>query len=196
VGGKMEKTELAYRAFAGVGYNYGTDPVIGQTLPFFKQFIAGGPNSMRAWGLRQLGLGSSIQSDTISSNNYRDRFGDMQLEANFEYRFPVATIASFKVSSALFADIGNIWNVKKIGTDPEAQFSFKNLERDLAIGVGTGMRFDFSYFLIRLDFAYKVKDPARQYNNGWMKGFSLTESRQNGLQVNNYAVQLGIGLPF
>ena len=193
---KLEKTELAYRAFAGVGYNYGNDPVIGQTLPFFKQFYAGGPYSMRAWGLRQLGLGSSIQSDTIKTNNYRDRFGDMQLEANIEYRFPVATIASFKVSSALFADIGNVWNLKKIGTDPEAQFSLKNLERDLAIGIGTGLRFDFSYFLIRLEAAYKVKDPARQYNNGWMNGFSLTELRQNGLQVNNYAVQLGIGLPF
>ena len=108
----------------------------------------------------------------------------------------MATIASFKVSSALFADIGNVWNLKKIGTDPEAQFSLKNLERDLAIGIGTGLRFDFSYFLIRLEAAYKVKDPARQYNNGWMNGFSLTELRQNGLQVNNYAVQLGIGLPF
>jgi outer membrane protein assembly factor BamA len=83
-----------------------------KTLPFFKQFSAGGPYSMRAWGLRQLGMGSSIQSDTISTTNYRDRFGDMQLEANVEYRFPLATVAGIKVASALFADMGNVWNVK------------------------------------------------------------------------------------
>ncbi len=194
---KLLKTrELAYRAFAGVGYNYGTDPVIGQSLPFFKQFYAGGPYSMRAWGLRQLGMGSSIRSDTISTSNYRDRFGDMQLEANIEYRFPLTTLAGFKIGSAIFADIGNVWNIKQTTSDPEGQFAFKNLIRDLAIGVGTGLRLDFNYFLIRLDLAYKVKDPARQYNNGWMTGFYYKEKRINGLEVNNLALQLGIGLPF
>lgn len=194
---KMQKTELAYRAFAGVGYNYGSDTLRDKTLPFFKQFSAGGPYSMRAWGLRQLGLGSSVQSEADTSNNsYRDRFGDMQLEANMEYRFPLTTIAGIKVASALFADIGNVWNVIQNSADPEAKFSFKNLGRNLAVGVGTGIRIDFSYFLIRLDLAYKVKDPARPYNNGWMDKFQWFENRENGLKVNNYAFQLGIGLPF
>ncbi|MDP3667239.1 MAG: BamA/TamA family outer membrane protein [Sediminibacterium sp.] len=194
---KMQKTELAYRAFAGVGYNYGSDSLRDKTLPFFKQFSAGGPYSMRAWGLRQLGLGSSTQSEADTSyNSYRDRFGDMQLEANIEYRFPLATIAGIKVASALFADIGNVWNVIPNSANPEAKFSFKNLGRNLALGVGTGIRIDFSYFLIRLDLAYKVKDPARPYNNGWMDKFQWFENRANGLKVNNYAFQLGIGLPF
>jgi outer membrane protein insertion porin family len=194
---KFGKTELAYRAFAGIGYNYGNDSTRDKTLPFFKQFSAGGPYSMRAWGLRQLGLGSSLQSEVdTSTNSYRDRFGDMQLEANIEYRFPFVTIAGVKINSALFTDIGNVWNVKSNSIDPLAQFSFKNLAKDLAIGVGTGIRIDFSYFLIRLDVAYKVKDPARQYNNGWMDKFQWFENRPNGLKVNNYAVQLGIGLPF
>jgi outer membrane protein insertion porin family len=194
---KFKKSELAYRAFGGIGYNYGTDTIRDKTLPFFKQFSAGGPYSMRAWGLRQLGLGSSLQSESdTSQNSYRDRFGDMQLEANIEYRFPLATIAGVKLGSALFADIGNVWNVKANAADPDAAFSFKNLGRDLAVGVGTGLRVDFSYFLLRLDFAYKVKDPARQYNNGWATNFQWFENRPNGLKVNNYAVQVGIGLPF
>jgi hypothetical protein len=70
------------------------------------------------------------------------------------------------------------------------------LGKDLAIAMGTGLRFDFTFFLIRLDAAYKVKDPARQYNNGWMNSFALKETRANGLQVDNFALQLGIGLPF
>jgi outer membrane protein assembly factor BamA len=194
---QMDKTELAWRAFGGFGYNYGTDPSIGQTLPFFKQFSGGGPYSMRAWGLRQLGLGSSTLAErNPDSTTYRDRFGDMQLEGNVEYRFPLATIAGVKISSALFADAGNVWNVKPNTDDPQAQFAVANLLKDLAIGVGTGVRIDFSYFLIRLDFAYKVKDPARPYNSGWMDGFHFHETRPNGLVVSNYAVQLGIGLPF
>lgn len=194
---KVRKTEFAYRVFGGFGYNYGDDPTRDRTLPFFKQFYAGGPYSMRAWGLRQLGMGSSFLSDTISAvNAYRDRFGDMQLEANFEYRFPLATVAGIKIASALFTDIGNVWNVKYDANEPNASFAFKNLVKDLAIGVGTGVRIDFSYFLVRLDFAYKLKDPARLYNNGWADKFQWFENRFNGLKVNNYAFQLGIGLPF
>lgn len=195
---KMGKTELAYRGFIGAGYNYGNDSVIGRTLPFFKQFIAGGPYSMRAWALRQLGPGSSLSSDTITTSRYHDRFGDMQIEANIEYRFPLTTIAGFKIGSALYADIGNIWNIKNNSADPDAQFSFSRLGRDLAIGVGTGIRIDFSYVLIRLDVAYKVKDPARLQNGGWMslKNFEWTDTRQNGLKVDNYAFQFGINLPF
>ena len=191
------KSELAYRAFAGFGYNYGSDTTIGRTLPFFKQFIVGGPYSMRAWGLRQLGLGSSVFSDRVNSS-YRDRFGDMQLEANIEYRFQLAALGSFKIGSALFADMGNIWNLKKNDKDPDSRFSLKNLGRDLAIGVGTGLRFDFSYFLIRFDVAYRVKDPARSTNGGWMsiKNFVWSEQRTPDLKINNVALQFGIGLPF
>ncbi|MFX8554495.1 hypothetical protein ABTM01_20540, partial [Acinetobacter baumannii] len=73
---KIGKNELAYRAFGGIGINYGGDSIIGPTLPFFKQFSAGGPNSMRAWVLRQLGLGSSnISEKDPALNAFRDRFG-------------------------------------------------------------------------------------------------------------------------
>jgi hypothetical protein len=192
---KKLKSEMAYRIFAGVGI-----PLGGQSLPFFKQYFAGGPNSMRAWNLRQLGLGSSILSDTISSTSFRDRFGDMQLEANVEYRFNIATIGGFKIGSALFADIGNVWNLKKDANNTNGEFSLKRFYQDIAVGVGTGLRFDFSYFLIRVDFAYKVKDPGRLTNNGWMsiQNFKWTEQRNNinRTEIKNFGFQLGIGLPF
>jgi len=197
---KFPKSELAYRAFAGMGYNYGGDTIIGPTLPFYKQFSAGGPNSMRAWRLRQLGLGSSNQSEEdTAANAFRDRFGDMQLEFNVEYRFQLASIGSFKIGSALYADIGNVWNIKRAAsTDADTRFSLNSFTRDMAIGIGTGLRFDMSYFLIRLDFAYKLKDPLRAANNGWMsiKDFTWNDIRPNGIRVPNFALQLGIGLPF
>lgn len=192
------KTELAYRFFSGVGINYGSDSLIGQSLPFFKQFVGGGPNSMRAWPVRQLGLGTSLLSDT--SNIFRDRYGDIQLEANVEYRFPIATISTVKINSAFFIDMGNLWNLKKNVNDTLSQFKPRRFFNDIAIAAGTGLRLDFNYFLIRLDFAYKVKDPARLSNYGWMsiKDFEWINKQFDikGIKRRNYAWQLGIGLPF
>lgn len=201
---QWRKTSFAYRLFAGIGYNYGKDPVIGQSLPFFKQFVAGGPYSMRAWGVRQLGLGSSLLSDTSSA--FRERYGDIQLEADIEYRYPIAAIGGVKINSALFVDMGNIWNLKNNISNPNSKLALDRLLTDIAIGAGTGLRLDFNYFLVRFDFAYKVKDPARISNNGWMsirdfewRNREFERKDEKGrviLKRNNFSFQLGIGLPF
>jgi len=72
------------------------------------------------------------------------------------------------------------------------------LYQDLAIGVGTGLRFDFNYFIVRIDYALKMKDPTRTTNNGWLdlRNMQWSEIKKNNLKVNNYAWQFGIGLPF
>ena len=204
---QYHKTTLALRAYGGAGINYSSEEKFGKTLPFFKQFIAGGPNSMRAWGLRQLGLGSSLLSDT--SGSFRDRFGDLQLELNAEYRYKIATIGSIQVAGALFSDVGNIWNIKNDPDNPNGVFTLTRFAKDIAIGIGTGIRFDFNYFLIRIDGGLKLKDPARLKNNGWLdfSNFTWTNdefkvidatdaSGQRIIKRNNYAIQLGIGLPF
>jgi outer membrane protein assembly factor BamA len=166
-------------------------------MPIFKQYFLGGPNSMRAWGLRQLGLGSSIISDTYSSS-YTDRFGNFALEGNIEYRFTIWDLSSVKIASALYVDMGNIWTLNNNPADPNSVFTPARLGKDLAIGIGSGLRLDANYFLIRLDFAYKVKDPARQTNDGWLdlSNIKLRERRSNGVEINNLVFQFGIGLPF
>ncbi|MEN9381122.1 MAG: hypothetical protein RI940_3 [Bacteroidota bacterium] len=195
---KFDYTELAWRIMGGWGNNYSNDPSLGGQLPFFKQFTAGGPYSMRAWGLRQLGLGSSLFYDSSSKSQNFDRFGDVQLETNLEYRFNIIQWGSYKIGSALFADIGNIWNARDTKQDPNAGFELKRLYKDLAIGIGTGLRLDFNYFLIRIDYAMKFKDPSRENNNGWLDLHKMkwTEVKPNGTRVNNFAWQFGIGLPF
>ena len=188
---RYHKDEFATRFFTGVGLHGD------QSMPVFKQYFLGGPNSMRAWGLRQLGLGSSLASDT-STSGYTDRYGDLAIEANMEYRFQLGTINGIKIGSAIYTDAGNIWNIRSQGAGDNSTFQLSNIGKDLAVGVGTGIRVDFNYFLIRVDMAYKVKDPARQENDGWMnfKKFEWTNTRPNGVEVKNYAIQLGIGLPF
>ena len=184
----------AFRAFAGSGFNYSNDPNIGRTLPFFKQYIAGGPNSMRAWPMRQLGLGSSIQNDTAT--RFKDRFGDVQIETNLEYRFKIMTLFGIDLGGACFVDAGNIWNLSKDPNNTNSEFRFKNIYKDLAIGTGFGLRLDFNYFLIRGDIGFRLKDPARQTNNGWIEKLEMNSIDATGRKRSNTAFQLGIGLPF
>ena len=182
----------AFRTFAGYGYVYGRKGDQPENkLPFFKAYFAGGPYSMRAWQVRRLGPGSSQLYDTAGLGS-NDRFGNMQLEANVEYRFNLTTIAGIKVKSALFLDIGNVWGIEfsdAAGTKkiPEASFKFSRLYKDIAIGGGTSLRFDFDFFLIRLDWAYQLKNPSfAKINDGWF----------HDLRLLNGQFQLGIGYPF
>lgn len=180
----------AFRAYAGMGIPYGRqrNGAVEPSLPFFKSFVAGGPNSMRAWQVRRLGLGSSKYFDTLNQGGF-DRYGDIQLEANAEYRFNLATFRSLKIKSALFTDIGNIWYRNSPDNDEleKAVFNFGRLYKDIAVAAGTGLRFDFDYFLIRFDWAYKVKDPSfSEEDAGWF----------HDLKIGNGQFQLGINYPF
>ncbi len=190
---QRQKSMSVYRAFIGAGYNLSNDPVTGKTLPFFKQFVAGGPNSMRAWGLRQLGLGSSLLSET--AKDFRDRFGDLQIEVNWEKRFQIIDAGSAKFSSAIFVDAGNLWNIKNDTANPLGTFKFNKLYDDLAIAMGVGLlRVNVANFIFRVDFALKLKDPARRQYDGWLSPSKFTWKNEN--DRNNYAFQIGIGLPF
>ncbi len=189
---KFKKTAIAIRAFAGVGYELGStaNPLKQDRLPFFKQYFAGGPNSMRAWSLRRLGPGSLISD----FKNNPERYGDVQLELNAEYRFNFFRIAGFTVESVLFTDIGNVWFLKKEAGSPETVFNLGRLGKDLAVGVGTGLRIDLSFFMIRLDYAFKAKDPSPSPDraasqNKWFYGYQLSNLLKGQLQ-------LGVNYPF
>jgi hypothetical protein len=187
---KFRKSTLHGRFYAGVGWDLsGTS---GATLPFFRQFVAGGSNSMRAWPLRQLGLGNSIVSDTAA---FTDRFGDIQLEVNLEHRFRLFRFFGYDLQGATFMDAGNIWNHKN-NPDGSGKLQMKNLYRDLAMNLGMGIRWDLSYLVVRLDAAYKVKDPVRD-GNGWMETFEWQGTNRLGTnERSNVGVQFGIGYPF
>jgi outer membrane protein assembly factor BamA len=186
---KFSKSTVVLHAFGGVGYEFNStkNPFKRNNLPFFKEYFAGGPNSMRAWRLRRLGPGSAVKSFAKDP----ERYGDVQLEFNIEYRFVLANIAGVgRLESVLFTDIGNIWFLKKeAGATPEEVFSFSRLPKDLAIGVGTGLRFDFTYFLVRLDYAFKMKDPSPEDAAGQNKLFYKFNPLDGQLQI-------GINYPF
>ncbi len=197
----FNKSALVLRLFAGVGYEFNStvNPNNRYNLPFFRQYFAGGPNSMRAWGLRKLGPGSIV--DNFGTTGQPDRYGDMQLEGNIEFRFPLANVSGIKINGALFTDIGNIWYIKQNPdnqVDKDGIFKFNNLARDLAIGTGIGFRFDFDFFVVRLDASHKVKDPSpptdKQYlQNKWF-GYINNTGNKDFLKGSRF--QLGISYPF
>ncbi len=187
---KIRKNELAFRAVAAIGIEFEstTDPQKRKYLPFFKQYFAGGPNSMRAWGIRKLGPGST--SKPFSSSP--DRFGDIQFEMNAEYRFYITSISGVKINSALFTDIGNIWFLRPHPDFPNGDFKFSNFTKDLAVGIGTGLRIDFDFFLIRLDYAFQARNPSSAdplVQHKWFYNWKFDTWKQGQLQ-------LGIGYPF
>lgn len=170
---RYAKTSLAFRGFVGVGI-----PLLGidtnRTLPFFKQYFGGGSNSMRAWPVRGIGPGGRpLVPFTSNRTIFNDRTGDLQFEVNAEYRYDIARIIpnTLTLRGALFADIGNIWNLRNTTADGSAdtsQFALRNFYAQLGLSAGTGFRLDFNYFVLRLDFGFRFKRPELYYvHDGW-----------------------------
>ena len=125
-------------------------------IPYEKGFYMGTSNSMRGWSYRGLGPGSYVHGeDTLYT-------GDIKLEFNLEYRGTI--YRSFKYG--IFADVGNIWLARKNDDMPGAEFSFKRFYKELAVDAGVGLRLDFNFFVIRVDYAVPIYDPTRSDEQG------------------------------
>lgn len=168
---------IATRLFGGYGIPYGNSDV----MPFSKQYFAGGPYSVRAFQIRALGPGTYDPSVNQQDLSYRDQSGNIRLEANAEYRFPIVTY----LKGAVFMDAGNVWNSE--GQDVTGltggEFS-SNFINELGIGTGVGLRVDIQNFVIRFDLGIPLHDPRKDPGNRWE--FGITEP------VFNFA----IGYPF
>ena len=182
--------KMAYRFYAGIGIPYGNS----KAMPFEKMFWSGGPYGIRAWSEADLGPGSVYIPDSLK-RSFRNQLGDIKLEGNLEYRFKLL----WKLEGALFVDAGNIWSLKGdtdstivAGTKDKYSgvFYLNNFYNDIAIGAGFGLRFDLSFVLIRADFGFKVRDPARlQFNDAWI-------NQNDNYRLKNATFQFGIGYPF
>ncbi|MCR4964787.1 MAG: outer membrane protein assembly factor [Bacteroidales bacterium] len=147
-------------------------------VPYERGFFMGTSNSMRGWGYRGLGPGSY--------NRGRDSLytGDIKIELNLEYRGTL--YHSFKYG--IFTDIGNIWLARKNDDMPNAEFNIKRFYKELAVDVGVGLRLDFDFFVIRVDYAVPIYDPTRSlYGGGFINKEWFNGPRKlrfgNGLKV-------------
>lgn len=140
---------LVGHIFGGYGRPYGNS----KALPFVKQYFAGGPYSLRAFRIRGIGPGT-YKPESNSAYSYFDQAGDIRLEANVEYRFPIISV----LKGGLFVDAGNVWLQEKNEALPGGKFT-KDFYRELGIGTGFGLRVDVQGFVIRLDLSSSLKTP-------------------------------------
>lgn len=173
-----EVSSIVYRFFAGVGVPYGNS----RTLPFEEQYFGGGANDIRAWMVRTLGPGSYVLNKTSLIN----QTADIKLEANAEYRFKLFWI----LEGALFVDAGNIWTIRPDKDRPGSVFRFSSLMDEMAVGAGTGLRFDIKFLLLRADLGFKLRDPQATGGTNWLPLKGRYDLGDNTTFV------FGIGYPF
>jgi outer membrane protein assembly factor BamA len=172
-------SSIVGRTFAGIGVPFGNFNV----LPFEKKYFTGGANGIRAWQVRSLGPGSYKLPSTYP--NYPNQSSDIKLEANLEYRFKLFWL----IEGALFLDAGNIWAINYKDNREGAVFKIDQFYKQIAIGTGTGMRFDFTYFLFRLDLGLKLRDPSLPEGARFIPGnYPITS--------NDFNLSFAIGYPF
>lgn len=182
------------RLYAGWGIPYGNS----STLPFVKQFFSGGPYSVRAFRIRSLGPGT-FRSDGDATSSFFDQSGNLRLEGNLEYRFPIWSY----LKGALFLDAGNVWITNEVEIPEDAsqenrEFNEQLLRegtfgsdwiKELGVGVGLGLRIDIQNFVIRVDLASPWRVPYLQ--EGSRSRIPFFEGGSDNL-IFNFA----IGYPF
>ncbi len=204
-----KQTVVAFRVNSGVGYSYGDNG----TLPYEKFFFAGGSNSVRAWRPRRLGIGT--YPPQLSANSSKDglfdyRFekpGELLLEGSIELR---KKLFGF-VNGAVFIDAGNVWSFKETPpatqpTDPAApttvakwtgstKFNPKEFYKQFGVGTGFGLRFDFTFLILRLDAGIKVFDPGRADGDRFVLN-RFRFFKPFGTDREPVIYNVGIGYPF
>lgn len=162
---------IATRAYFGIAIPYGNS----NSIPFSRSYFAGGVNDNRAWTAYNLGPGSSNTNDEFNEAN-------LKLAFSLEHRYNLVG----NLNGAFFVDIGNIWHVLDNESNPNATFdSFSSL-KDIAVGTGFGLRYDFGFFVLRGDIGFKTYDPSYQLKNRWFNDFNFKNAVYN----------IGINYPF
>jgi outer membrane protein assembly factor BamA len=171
-GKRGRKNVLAARAYFGIAIPFGNS----SNIPFVESFFAGGPNDNRAWTAYNLGPGSSQNTNEFNEAN-------LKLHFSLEQRFNL--FGNF--DGALFVDAGNIWNAfGNVEDDPQSTFNNFKSFRNIAVGSGFGIRYDFTFFVLRSDIGFKTYDPSLTKGNRWFTNYNFSKATYN----------IGINYPF
>jgi len=184
-------SSLAFRFNSGLGYVYSSDKV----LPYEKNFFVGGSSSVRAWRPRRLGLGSdppALNTNPTSNGRFNYNFekpGQILIEGSIEWRQKLVGFVNY----AFFIDAGNVW-AWQTSSNANATFALNKFYKEFGVGTGFGLRFDFTFLIMRLDVGMKAYDPA--YPDG--QRFVLPKVSFRGPYAYHEPViyNIGIGYPF
>ena len=163
----------------GIAYPYGNSTV----LPFEKRYFSGGANSVRGWGVRELGPGKFKGTD--GRIDFINQTGDMKLDLSAEYR----TFLFWKFDGAAFIDAGNIWTLRSYAEQPGGQFKISEFYKQIAVAYGVGLRLNFGYFILRFDMGMKAINPAYENHKEHYAFLNPDFGR-------DFSFHFAVGLPF
>jgi outer membrane protein assembly factor BamA len=157
-------------------------------MPYIKQFYVGGANSLRGFQARSVGPGAYI--DNSEDAAYFDQAGDIKVEANVEYRFPVWGV----LRSAIFTDVGNIWLVNADESRPGGKFNSRDFLNELAVSSGLGLRLDINPIIVRFDWAWPMRLPYPTNGSNWIvKDINFLDYNWRN---ENMILNISLGYPF
>lgn len=192
-------SQLVGHLNGGVIYSYGNI----KEAPFSEMFYIGGANSIRAFTVRGIGPGGSIDLISNKQFTYLMRNGDLKLLGNLEFR----TRLSGNLHGAVFLDAGNIWKLpfdlakpdenytdeqldffnQYVENDKRSQFRFSRLFDQTAVGTGFGLRYDLSFLVIRIDWGVALHLPYDTGRSGYFNWGKFKDAQ---------ALHFAIGYPF
>ncbi len=162
---------VVFRSFVGAAIPFGNS----SDIPFSRKYRSGGSNDVRAWKTFDLGPG-------VSKSNLEFNTGNLKMVSNVEYRFKFFN----NIYSAVFIDAGNIWDLTNSElTNKDAKFKGFNSLKEIAVGSGFGVRYDFSFLIFRVDVGFKTYEPYLE-NKKWFQHYNFK----------NEVFNFGINYPF
>ena len=184
-----QNQSIATRIAGGIIWSYGNSRI----APYSEQFYVGGANSIRAFTVRSIGPGGYAPDDK-NRYSFIDQTGDIRLEANAEYRFRLFG----NLHGALFLDAGNVWllrddpvgenkNERGLRSRQNGKLELSKMAKQIALGTGLGVRYDFGFLVIRLDCGIAIHAPYETSK----KGYYNIEKFRDGL-----GFHFAVGYPF
>ncbi|MEP7107285.1 MAG: BamA/TamA family outer membrane protein [Ferruginibacter sp.] len=172
------------RMLVGIGIPYNNSNI----LPFSKQYMIGGSNSLRGFQMRQIGPGSYLPS-LEDQRLFQVIGGDYKFQFNSELRIPIFA----KFSGALFIDMGNIWTKDTILFGRQGQLK-RDFYKEIAVASGLGIRFDAGLVLIRADLGIPIRKPYLPEGQRWV--INKIELGDKYWRQQNLVVNIALGYPF
>ncbi|HOY04314.1 MAG TPA: BamA/TamA family outer membrane protein [Saprospiraceae bacterium] len=177
---------LAARFAAGMGIPLRKNG----NIALLDRYVIGGASSVRAFGPRTVGPGSTprnVDTTGLTVGNYT---GNLLFESSIEYRMPVGKYPEL----AFFVDAGNVWLTSGSDATDASKFRFDRFYRELALGTGVGLRVNLGFFVLRLDLAVPLSKPFLPAGERWVADnmqFGVRSWRKENLNWN-----FSFGYPF
>ena len=137
---------LALKLRTGYQDKYGESRYSNVSIPLTQRFFAGGSNSVRGWGARELG---AMAPELVPFGGNFLFEGSVEMRVNHFRGFnTIGFIKPQNIWMVYFVDFGNVWgDIKDVKP------------REVAVAAGAGFRYETFFGPFRVDYGFRLFDP-------------------------------------